>query len=148
MKKIIMSLFVLSLILFGCNKSGTSDNLTWETNFETALQKAKSENKSVLVNFTGSDWCIWCQKLSGEVFSKSEFEDFASEKLILVKIDFPHNIEQTDEVKAYNNELAQRYGIEGYPTVLIFNSQGQVVLRTGYRDGGAVSYIEHLQSYL
>ncbi|MCK7526322.1 MAG: thioredoxin family protein [Ignavibacteriales bacterium] len=45
--------------------------LNWEENLETALQKAKTENKAVLVNFTGSDWCVWCQRLSAEVFSQS-----------------------------------------------------------------------------
>ena len=102
MKKVILSLFVLTAILIGCSKKGTSDNLNWETNLETALQKAKTENKAVLVNFTGSDWCVWCQKLSAEVFSKSEFEDYADDNLILVKIDFPQSIEQSAETKFYN----------------------------------------------
>jgi len=132
----------------GCNKSGTSDNLTWEDNLETALQKAKTENKAVLVNFTGSDWCVWCQKLSAEVFSKSEFEDFADDNLILVKLDFPQKIEQSAETKLYNNQLAQRFNVKGFPTILLFNSQGKMVLQTGYQPSGSVSYVEHLKNKL
>ena len=62
----------------------------------------------MLVNFTGSDWCQFgVIKLSEEVFSKSEFEDYAEDNLILVKLDFPRNIEQSAETKMYNNQLCK-----------------------------------------
>ncbi len=141
-------MILLTAILVGCSKSSANDNLNWEENLETALQKAKTENKAVLVNFTGSDWCVWCQKLSAEVFSQSEFEDYADNNLILVRLDFPRSIEQSAETKAYNNQLAQRYGVQGFPTILLFNSQGKMVLQTGYQPGGPVSYVNHLKSYL
>jgi protein disulfide-isomerase len=148
LKIIFLSTILLMALLIGCSKSGANDNLNWEENLETALQEAKTQNKAVLVNFTGSDWCVWCQKLSAEVFSKSEFEDYAEDNLILVKLDFPKNIEQSTEIKRYNNQLAQKYGIKGFPTILLFNPQGKVVLQTGYQPGGPVSYIDHLKSYL
>lgn len=148
MKKVILSIFVLTVILIGCSKGSSSDNLNWETNLETALQKAKTENKAVLVNFTGSDWCVWCKRLSTEVFSKSEFEDYAEGNLILVKIDFPQSIEQSTETKFYNRQLAQKFGIQGYPTILLLNSIGNLVLTTGYQPGGPVNYVEHLKSSL
>lgn len=148
MKKVIISIVLLTAVLIGCSKGSSSDNLNWEENLETALQKAKTENKAVLVNFTGSDWCVWCQKLSAEVFSKSEFEDYAEENLILVKIDFPQSIEQSAETKSYNTQLAQKFGIRGYPTILLFNSQRKMVLQTGYQPGGPVSYVEHLKNSL
>lgn len=148
MKKIFLTAVLLSAILIGCSKGGSNDNLNWEENLETALQKAKTENKAVLVNFTGSDWCQWCIRLSDEVFSKSEFEEYAEDNLVLVRLDFPRSIEQSAETKAYNNQLAQRYGIQGFPTILLFNSQGKMVLQTGYQPGGPVSYVNHLKSYL
>lgn len=148
LKKSFLILLILFTSFIGCNKITTNDNLTWEENLEKALQQAKQQNKAVLVNFTGSDWCIWCKRLSDEVFSKSEFEDFAKENLILVKLDFPRDIEQSAETKMYNNNLAQRFGIQGFPTILLFNSSGQLVLTTGYQPGGPVNYINHLKSYL
>lgn len=132
----------------GCAKETKTDSLNWETNLETAIKKAKAENKSILVNFTGSDWCIWCQRLTDEVFSKSEFEKYAEEKLILVKLDFPRDIEQTQETKMYNNQLAQKYGIQGFPTILLLNSSGVLIAQTGYQPGGAANYVTHLKSYL
>lgn len=148
MKKIALSLILLTAVLVGCSKSGAKDNLDWQDNLESALQKAKVENKAVLVNFTGSDWCIWCQRLSNEVFSKDEFKDYADENLILVRLDFPKNIEQSTETKMYNNQLAQRYNVQGFPTVLLFNPSGKLVLTTGYQQGGPITYINHLKSYL
>lgn len=148
MKKIFLSLALITVILSGCKKSVTSDNLDWETNLETALQKAQKENKTVLVNFTGSDWCIWCQRLNNEVFTQKEFEEFAKENLILVKIDFPKNIEQSMETKMYNNQLAQRFGVEGFPTIFLLNKNGDVILQTGYQPGGPINYVNHLKSYM
>ena len=133
---------LLFLLLF------TTGNLNWTSNLEKAIEQAKKENKAVLVNFTGSDWCIWCKRLSAEVFQQKEFETYAKDNLVLVMLDFPKNIEQSDETKSYNNMLAQKYGIQGFPTILIFNNQGKMVAQTGYQPGGAANYVKHIQSYL
>ena len=149
--KQISTLFILFIFLFtACNngQSASADGLNWEDNLETAIQQAKKENKAVLVNFTGSDWCIWCKRLSSEVFQQKEFEKYADESLVLVKLDFPRNIEQSAETQNYNRNLAQKYGIQGFPTILIFNSQGKLVAQTGYQPGGPEKYIEHIKSYL
>lgn len=148
--KQISSLFVLFILLFtSCNNGqSSSDKLNWNGNLEKAVEQAKKENKTVLVNFTGSDWCIWCKRLGAEVFQQKEFEEYAKESLVLVMLDFPKDIEQTEATKAYNNNLAQKYGIEGFPTILIIDSQGKLVAQTGYQPGGAVKYVEHIKSYL
>lgn len=148
MKKI-LSLSTLFLILFftqGCSQS--KDDLKWSGNLEQAIKTAKAENKTVLVNFTGSDWCQWCTKLSAEVFTQNEFAEFAGKNLELVKIDFPRNIQQSAEVVYYNKQLAQKYGIQGFPTILLIDKNGNVLTYTGYRDGGAKSYVEHLKSFI
>lgn len=149
--KQISALFVLFIFLFtSCNngQSASAGNLNWNGNLEKAIELAKKENKAVLVNFTGSDWCIWCKRLSSEVFQQKEFEAYAKNNLVLVMLDFPKSIEQTQETKAYNNMLAQKYGIQGFPTILIFNNQGKLVAQTGYQPGGATNYVKHIQSYL
>ncbi len=148
MKRNLLLSVILAVLFLGCSKNMASDNLKWEDKLEPALQKAKQQNKAVLVNFTGSDWCIWCQRLSNEVFLKSEFEEFANNNLILVKLDFPRTIEQSNETKLYNNNLAQKFGVRGFPTILLFNSSGKLILKTGYQPGGPVNYISHLKAYL
>ena len=149
MKKITLVLFTLLFFVIACgNKTQTSDELNWTANLEKAIETAKAENKAVLVNFTGSDWCKWCFKLSDEVFSQDDFKEYADENLILVKLDFPRSISQSSETKAYNHSLAQKYGVQGFPTILIFNSQGKPVAKTGYQAGGAANYVNHIQSFL
>lgn len=148
--KQISALFVLFIFLFtSCNNGqSTSDALSWENNLDKAIQQAKKENKAVLVNFTGSDWCIWCKRLSSEVFQQKAFEDYAKESLVLVMLDFPKDVPQSEETQAYNRNLAQKYGIQGFPTILIFNSEGKLAGQTGYLPGGPEKYIENIQSYL
>ena len=150
MKQLSAILLLFIFLFTSCNngQSASADGLNWENNLDKAIEQAKKENKAVLVNFTGSDWCIWCKRLTEEVFSKKEFETYAKKNLILVKLDFPRNIEQSAETKMYNNTLAQRYGVQGFPTILLFNSSGKLVLTTGYQPGGPTNYINHLKDYL
>jgi protein disulfide-isomerase len=150
MKNITLILFTLLFFVIACsdNKTQTSDDLNWTTNLEKAIEKAKAENKAVLVNFTGSDWCKWCFKLRDEVFSQDDFKKYANENLILVRLDFPRSIQQSKDTKAYNQSLAQKFGVQGFPTIIIINSQGKPVAKTGYQRGGAANYVTHIQSFL
>jgi protein disulfide-isomerase len=148
LKKTIIPIIIAVVLSLGCSDNQAADDLNWETNLEQAIEIAKSENKAVLVNFTGSDWCRWCFKLNDEVFSQAEFAKYATENLVLVKLDFPRSTPQSNETKTYNQTLALRYGIQGFPTILIINGQGKLVAKTGYQQGGAANYINHIQSFL
>lgn len=117
---------------------------TWETNLEQALAQAEREDKQVLVFFAGSDWCGWCDRLMVEVIETDRFQSFLDTYIVPVLIDFPRNIPISAEQQEYNRELALRFSVSGYPTVFIFESSGAMRLRTGYRQGGADSYITHL----
>lgn len=137
-----------SLLACSTNENKESDNLNWNTNLEESITLAKKENKKVFVYFTGSDWCKWCFKLNDEVISKKEFEKYANENLILVKLDFPRNIEQSMEVKQYNSNLMQRFQVRGFPTILLFDGNGNKIGTTGYAEGGAVKYVNHLKNFI
>ena len=94
----------------------------WSTDLEKAFVKAKAEKKAVLVEFTGSDWCPPCIAMRKNVFSKKDFVDAASKKYILVELDFPKG----DKAIAEKNQpFAEKYKIEGFPTVILLNSAGK-----------------------
>jgi thiol:disulfide interchange protein len=94
----------------------------WSTDLDQALAKAKTEKKCLLVEFTGSDWCPPCIAMRKNVFSKKEFVTAASKKYILVELDFPKG----DKALADKNQpLAEKYKIEGFPTVILFNPAGK-----------------------
>lgn len=120
----------------------------WQTDYDAALKQAAAENKYVLVDFSGSDWCGWCMKLDEEVFSQPEFTAYAKENLICVLVDFPNSKPQSDEQKKANRVLAEKYNIEGFPTVLILNPQGKMIGRDGYQPGGAAGYVEFIRSVI
>jgi thioredoxin-related protein len=117
----------------------------WETDYKKAQDQAKAGNKLVLMDFTGSDWCGWCIKLDREVFSKSEFKDYANKNLVLLEIDFPRAKAQSDSVKKQNEQLASQFGIQGFPTIIVLNGQGKKVGELGYMEGGAPAFIAELE---
>src|SRR5678815_1715850 len=81
----------LLLALCAVCQTVRSENVEWFTDAEAAQAKAKAENKLVLLDFTGSDWCIWCQRLKRNVFDDPEFAQYAQSKLVLVEVDFPQH---------------------------------------------------------
>ena len=98
----------------------------WSTDLDKAFEKAKAEKKSVLVEFTGSDWCPPCIAMRKNVFSTKEFVTAASKKFILVELDFPKG---EPAVKEKNQPFAEKYKIEGFPTVILFTPEGKEFTR-------------------
>jgi thioredoxin-related protein len=114
---------------------------TWLTNFETAQARARSEKKLLLIEFTGSDWCPPCIMLGRQVFSQPEFKDYAAQHLVLLEVDFPRTKELSAEQKAANEKLADQFGIDGFPTVIILDSTGRKIGELGYMPGGPKPFI-------
>ncbi len=119
----------------------------WSDNFKDSLAKAKSENKLLLAEFTGSDWCPPCKKQAAEVFSQQEFKDYAEKKLVLVELDFPRSKPIADDVKAQNAELQKKFGVRGYPTVIVLDGDGKELARwVGYGGGGPAGLISKIDA--
>jgi thioredoxin-related protein len=129
-------------------ETADKDVFKWETDFDLAKKRAKDENKSILVDFTGSDWCGWCIKLKKEVFDMPAFQEYAKKNLIMVELDFPKKKELPAKEKEQNEKLQEEYKIEGFPTIILLNSKGREVARTGYQEGGPEKYIEHVKGLL
>jgi protein disulfide-isomerase len=117
----------------------------WLTNFDQAQKEAQSKNRLLLMDFTGSDWCGWCIMLDKEVFSKPEFKDYASKNLILLELDFPRRKQMPPETVAQNERLLAKYGIQGFPTVVVFDSSGKPLGALGYQAGGPQPFIAQLE---
>ena len=116
----------------------------WLTDAPKAQAQAKKENKLVLLDFTGSDWCGWCIKLKGEVFDLKEFKDYADKNLVLVEVDFPRKKQLSADQKKANNALQEQYKIQGYPTIIVLNGEGKKVGELGYVKGGPKAFIAEL----
>ena len=99
----------------------------WMTDFDAAKARAAKEDKAVLIDFTGSDWCGYCIKLRRDVFDKDDFTVYAKDKFVLLEIDQPRKIKMAPEKLAANRKLAETYGVDGYPTVLVVDSEGTLM---------------------
>lgn len=117
----------------------------WMHDFEAAKAKAAKENKDLLIDFTGSDWCHWCIKLNEEVFQHDPFKKGVADKYVLVELDYPNDKSKMDEATiAQNDELQKTYAIQGFPTILLTDAMGRPYAKTGYQQGGPEAYVTHL----
>ena len=134
--------------LYGLATAARGEDGPWQTNFEAAKTRAKAEKKFLLVDFTGSDWCATCKRLQAEVFDKDQFQNEAPKHFVLVELDYPVNKKLPGRLKEQNDALKDKYEIRGWPTVLVLDSDGRVVARTGYRPGGPEGYVKQLAEFL
>ena len=149
-KYLFLFIMIVNIMIFtSCSANASAeDDFMWTEDYALALQNAKETGRSILMNFTGSDWCVWCIRLKNEVFSQQEFMDYAEANLILFKADFPNKLPQSDELKMQNQTLAQKHHIEGFPTIVLIDSSENVLARTGYQQGGAAPYVKHIETLL
>jgi thioredoxin-related protein len=117
----------------------------WLTSVPQAIAQAKKENKMVLLDFTGSDWCGWCIKFKKEALDTPEFSEYAAKNLVLVELDFPDKKPQSAEVKKFNKIWATQFKADGFPTFVVLNKEGKEIGRQdGYESGGAKAFIARL----
>ena len=148
------------LALAGCDSSAPTDTSStqtttstqtppskpgWGTSYEQGQQEAKAGNKLVLLDFTGSDWCGWCIMLDREVFSQPQFKEYASKNLVLVEVDFPKRKPVSAATREQNERLLMRYQVQGFPTIIVLNSEGKMVAELGYMQGGPDAFIAVLE---
>ena len=145
MRKNLAIYILISIVMLYCTRL---EALDWETDFEIASLTTKASGKYMLLDFSGSDWCGWCKKLEKEVFSQDAFKDFAEKNLVCVLVDFPQKKKQTRGLKQRNRDLATKYGIQGYPTIIILSPDGKPVGKTGYLQGGSSKYVQHLNEII
>ena len=131
-------------------------NPGWLVRMDEAYQQSKKSGKPILANFTGSDWCGWCKRLTMTVFSKPEFTKWADKNVVLLEVDFPRRFRLPADIQQQNRSMQQAFGIRGYPTIWLFNatkdqSTGQYNFtplgRTGYA-GTVAQFTNALEGYL
>ena len=161
MKNVYLTLLLaagLAVGLTGCDENGlASENgsgnaaapessLEWMTDYQAALEASRESGKPVLINFTGSDWCPPCIQMKNDVLETAMFHEFASDELVLLELDFPRNKPQEPEVVRQNRELAEKFAIQGYPTFVVVDEDGDEIRRTvGYLRGGPQAFITWIE---
>lgn len=119
---IIKNLFALPAIV--ALSAGVSA-AEWGTDYESAMAQAQEKEKAVLVNFTGSDWCGFCMRLKSEVLDEPSFVEWAGKRFVLLEVDVPNNPQFDRALLEQNQELCAKYGVDGFPTVLVLDAKGR-----------------------
>jgi len=141
-KELMQGMILLTVLFFSCCATAGNDKV-WLTDFEQAKKLSAERKLPILADFTGSKWCPYCIKLDKEVFSKTEFIEYAKKNFILLKIDFPKQI--PDKTMETQKKLAEKYEIKTFPSVVILDKNGDFIMKSGYREGGCKPYIAFLK---
>jgi len=102
----------------------------WETDFEFAKERALKEHKFILLNFSGSDWCVPCINLRRELFDDPAFKEFSDSNLVLLNADFPRlkKNQLSKEQQKKNDHLADKYNPQGsFPYTLLLDAGGKII---------------------
>ena len=119
----------------------------WLQDFELAKQQAAEQGKDVLLLFNGSDWCPYCTRLASEVLLVPAFAEKVGEKYVPVCLDFPRKPAARAKVKnaVRNTRLKVRYGVSGFPKVVLTDPAGKPFgVISGYVPGGVNAFVERL----
>jgi thioredoxin-related protein len=139
-------LALLTAILFSVNLAFAQSNYSasnegWLVDLDEAYKISQKTGKPIMANFTGSDWCGWCKRLTASVFSKPEFKKWADKNVVLLELDYPRRFKIPEDIRKQNASLQQAFQVRGYPTVWVFRmdkdkSSGQYNIealgKTGY----------------
>jgi thiol:disulfide interchange protein len=120
---------------------GSAAKAVWYDKLEEAVAASAKSGKPILADFTGSDWCHWCQVLKAEVFDTPEFAAWAAQTVVLLEVDMPMEKPQPPELKKQNEALCEKFDIQGFPTVLILDATLKQVGQLGYVPGGPPAFI-------
>jgi thioredoxin-like negative regulator of GroEL len=105
--------------------------------FKEALSRAEAEKKPVMIDFT-TDWCRWCDTLDVRTYSDAKVTEFVHNSVIPFKI---------DAEKGEGIEIAKKYVVRAYPTILLITSDGEEIDRMlGFMP--PEPFLKALQDYL
>jgi thiol:disulfide interchange protein len=119
----VVALGLLVGALAGCGRgggraaAGASPAIPWESDLAGALSRAASENKLVMIEFY-TDWCGWCEVMEQKTFADAAVREQLG-RLVVVKLDADRG----------GRDAARRYRVNGFPTTLFLDAQGQEVGR-------------------
>lgn len=134
-----------------CKKVEGANIGEWTQDYDAAVALAKKNESTVILNFTGSDWCGWCQLMDEKVFHHKDFPAIAKGlNLVMVYLDFPSDSKLVPEkFKKRNSELQSKFGVGGYPTYIVLTHELEKIGKLGAgRDKTPKSFGDEIQAVI
>ena len=104
--------------------AGLGPRVAW-SDFGAGIERAAAESKPLFVVFE-TGWCGYCRKMNRTTFKDPAVAELLNE-IVAVKV----NAEDDTRVGGFSGrELASRYGVSGYPSLMVLDSDGRVLART------------------
>jgi thioredoxin-related protein len=119
MKKITKYLILTLISLFALSNLKAEEVKFVTGSYAEVLKLAKSENKIIMADVY-TEWCIWCKQLEMTVYTDPAVSEFANKNQINWKFD----AENGEGI-----ELAKKFDIKGYPTLIFIDGDGNEVDR-------------------
>ncbi len=137
MKTIIKNFIIVFIFTIAISKSSFAEDVSFSKGtYQEVLEQAKQENKIVMIDFI-TDWCKWCVETDRKVYTNSDVAAYANEHQINWKI---------DAEKGEGPDLAKKYGVKGYPTIVFASADGNEVDRIyGYLP--AEQFLQKMKDY-
>jgi protein disulfide-isomerase len=140
MKSILGGLLLFCLAALTPIEPGLSCDISDDTNFARSAELAKNTSRPLLLAFIGTDWSISSLKLDREVFDQAELVDNTKYNFLLCKLHFYQTQERAPETIRQNEELATKYNIQDFPTVIVLSPDGREIGRLWYIPGGVKAF--------
>ncbi len=115
---------------------------------EATVERAVANGKFLYVAFLGTGWSVSSQRFEEEVLQSPAFRQFAGEHLELFLVEARRKPKLTSEETAVLQSWVIHFDIQSYPTLILLAPDGQELLRHGYRDLTADTYVEMLRAVL
>ena len=113
-----------------------SVEVTWERDLASALERARSEGKPVLVNFY-ADWCVWCKRLESTTLRDAKVASVLQDRVVPLSLD----------VEGSGRELSNEYRVDGLPTIVVLDAGGREIGRIpGYMPPD--TFLERVETFL
>ena len=136
---------VFTMLLCFQSLAFADDDPGFTEDAKEAIARAVDQDKDIIFLFTGSDWCPPCKALEKNVLSEKDFLFEVSKHFVLVKFDFPKRTKQSEEIAKQNQEYLQKYGIGGYPTLVLTDNLLKPFAFAGYAEGDFKNYLAILE---
>jgi thiol:disulfide interchange protein len=110
----LISLSIVSLVSVPCLAQ-----VAWVKNYDEALKQAVEQDKFVVIDISAS-WCGFCRRMEREVYPDGEVVEF-SRKQVFMRLFY--------DTSAEGAKLAEKFGVQGFPTIVVVNKKGVEVGR-------------------